>query len=137
MLEFIMRQIVTKQFAVLEDYYEKNDEVGLNLELRFSANKENRMIDASLLVKLLNNECPFLILEVGCLFEIKQNSWDQFAREENSIRIPKAVLCHLAMHAVGTARGVMHVKTEKTCFNCFILPPVNVVELVTDDFLVV
>jgi hypothetical protein len=37
------------------------------------------------------------------------------------------------MITVGTARGVLHAKTEGTTLNKFFIPTVNVVEMVTDD----
>ncbi len=37
------------------------------------------------------------------------------------------------MLCVGTARGILHAKTEGTAFNDFILPAINVEELVEED----
>ena len=39
------------------------------------------------------------------------------------------------MIAVGTARGILHAKTEATKFNQFLIPPINVVELIKDDII--
>ena len=40
---------------------------------------------------------------------------------------------HLSVITVGTARGVLHAKTENTPFNKFVLPTINVTELVKED----
>jgi len=42
-------------------------------------------------------------------------------------------MTHLSVMTVGTARVVLHTKTEGTFFNRFLLPTINVPELVTDD----
>jgi len=34
---------------------------------------------------------------------------------------------------VGTVRGILHTKTEGTNFNGFVIPTINVTELVTSD----
>lgn len=130
---FALKQIVTKQFAVIEDAFVESCPVSMNVELRFSVNSENRIIDTSAIFKFLNNNLPFLLLEVGCFFEIKDSSWKQFMDEQGNICIPKDFIRYLAMHTVGTARGALHVKTENTKYNRFIVPPINVTEIVQDD----
>lgn len=42
-------------------------------------------------------------------------------------------MAHLTTIMVGTARGILHAKTENTLFNQFLLPTIDVTELVTDD----
>ena len=49
--------------------------------------------------------------------------------------ILKVMLEHFAVQTVGTARGILHCKTEGSQFNGIILPPVNVTELVTEDMI--
>jgi len=40
------------------------------------------------------------------------------------------------MHTVGTARGVLHSKTESTPFNGLIIPPINVEQIIQEDIVV-
>jgi hypothetical protein len=49
------------------------------------------------------------------------------------LTIPKGFLAHLAMISVGTARGILHCKTENTIFNNFVLPLVNVASMIPED----
>ncbi|WP_321332025.1 hypothetical protein [uncultured Bacteroides sp.] len=130
---FVLKQIVTKQFATIEDAFVEGCPVSMNVELRFSVNSENRIINASAIFKFINNGLPFLLLEVECFFEIKETSWKQFIDEQGNICVPKDFIRYLAMHTVGTARGVLHAKTENTQYNRYIIPPINVAEMVQDD----
>jgi len=73
-------------------------------------------------------------LETSCEFKIDKESWDSFLQEDQkSIMFPQGLMTHLTTIMVGTARGILHTKTESTLFNRFPLPTVNVTELVTED----
>ena len=50
-------------------------------------------------------------------------------------KLPSGFVCHLAMLAIGTARGVLHAKTENTLFNKYLIPTINVAELIKDDII--
>nr|DAC76034.1 TPA_exp: hypothetical protein [Elizabethkingia anophelis]DAC76097.1 TPA_exp: hypothetical protein [Elizabethkingia anophelis] len=65
-------------------------------------------------------------------FEVKPDDWQNF-RNKNKIIIPKDLLAHLAMISVGTTRGVLHSKTEKTDYQLFTLPLIDVVDLIKED----
>ena len=43
-------------------------------------------------------------------------------------------LRYLATIATGTMRGIIHTKTESTALNPIVLPPLNLVETIKDDF---
>lgn len=74
----------------------------------------------------------FLKIQVSCHFKIEEGSWNQFI-QENKLIIPKSFLAHIAMITTGTTRGVLFAKTESTQFSKFIVPTLNVVELIKED----
>jgi len=74
----------------------------------------------------------FLIIEVSCEFDISSEFWKEFDNKDK-VRIPKGFMAHLAMITVGTTRGILHSKTENTKFNEFILPTLNITEMITED----
>jgi hypothetical protein len=39
----------------------------------------------------------------------------------------------MGMITVGTCRGILHAKTENTKFNQFLIPTINVAELIKED----
>jgi hypothetical protein len=76
-----------------------------------------------------------LILECGCHFALTEATWEQCRNSDNQVKIPKELLTHLAVIALGTARGVLHAKTEGTLFNHHIMPVLNLTEVFKDDLL--
>lgn len=136
MIAFKMNRISIEQFAILTQRL-PDDNPTLNLEtnLSFSAAVGAHMIVAKMRFAYLHNDAPLLILELSCQFELEQESWDSLI-EENKVVIPKDFLAHMAVHTVGTARGILFCKTEQTTFSQFILPPINVAEQITHDFII-
>jgi hypothetical protein len=47
--------------------------------------------------------------------------------------VPKDFIRQLLVIAIGTARGVLHTKTENTPFNRFILPVLDATNLIKED----
>ncbi|KHJ38947.1 hypothetical protein PBAC_08100 [Pedobacter glucosidilyticus] len=65
---------------------------------------------------------------------MKKQSWDKLKKEENNkLELPKNFLAHLLIITVGTTRGVLFAKTENTSYNQFIIPSLNIAELVNKD----
>ena len=80
------------------------------------------------------NEKIFLMIEAGCHYRIEENAWGTMIKEEkNELVVPKGFVQHLALLAIGTARGVLHAKTENTKYNRFIIPPTNVTNFIKKD----
>ena len=77
---------------------------------------------------------PFLLLEAGCIFGVSPQSWESFIQPDAKIiLIPEGFLTHLSVITTGTCRGILHSKTEGTAYNRFLLPTINVTELVKGD----
>jgi len=133
-VNFLLKRISTEQFAILEENFQPKRDVNLELGLGFRYSIEERMIGVFLKIKFLQKKAAFLVLEVGCHFEIDQEAWDHFLdKDKTAIVIERGFACHIAMITVGTARGVLHSKIENTEFNNFLLPTINVDGLIKDD----
>lgn len=76
----------------------------------------------------------FLKIQVSCHFKIEESSWSSLI-QENKLIVPKGFLAHLAMITTGTSRGVLFAKTEATPFSTFIVPTLNVAEMIKEDVL--
>lgn len=131
MIGFRMIMVKVEQFAILNKNL-LNEEVGFNTSLSFGFNVPKSEISVRTKYELVQLEEKMVILELNCLFEVRKEDLD-LLKTENKIVFPKEFLAHLAMHAVGTARGVLFSKTEGTIFNQFILPPINVASKISDD----
>lgn len=131
-VSFRLLNIVTEQFATfeIENLPETND---LKSELQFSINPKNRVVACRIKFQFLYENQPIVTLTVVCNFDVKENSWNNNIVSDKKIILPKHFLEHLCGITVGTSRGILHVKTENTFFNRFIIPTLNVSTLVKKD----
>ena len=131
MIGFRMFSIKVNQFAILEKELPQKD-VSLDTSLSYGFTPLKPEACITIKVELAQEDKPLVILETSCFFEIKKEDWDSLCKD-GKIIIPRDLVAHFAMHAVGTMRGILFSKTEGTPFCQFILPPINVSEKITED----
>ncbi|MBF4515584.1 hypothetical protein IRZ71_04485 [Flavobacterium sp. ANB] len=129
---FALIAIKTEQFALFEENYSSKKEMNVTTSLEFKINEGEKRIGVFATFTFDQTKKTFVKTQVSCHFVIDPNSWKSFIKE-NVIIFPKRFIGHLTMLTIGTARGVLHAKTEGTEFNKFILPVINVNELVDKD----
>ena len=131
-IAFRLLNIVTEQFATfeVENVPNEND---LQSDLQFSINPDVRIIACKMKFQFLHSSQPIVVLTVICNFDIEQESWNKNIIKKKKVTFPKHFLEHLCVITVGTARGILHTKTENTSFNKFIIPTLNVSHLVEKD----
>lgn len=132
---FTMTKIETKQFAIFEENYVKEEKLQMSVDLSFSVNTEKHIIGVSSKVTFSISDKLIVLLEVLCHFKIQEESWISFLHDYE-IKFPVDFLRHISMHTIGTSRGILHSRTENTIFNCIILPPINVTQIVTEDLII-
>jgi len=132
---FSLKQILTHQFAMIEDAYKSDQKVNFAFELNFSTNANDNMIRVGTKMRFEQNQVPFLLLETSCSFKIKEEDWKAMIKENDcaTIILPKDFATHLTMLTVGTARGVLHAKTENSDFNKFFVPTIDLTKIIKDD----
>lgn len=131
---FSLKKIQTLQFALLKENCKNVSDTDIKAGLGFGLDKENRMMQVKFNVVFENEKLPFIIAEVACFFEIAPDSFAGFKlTDDGKIIIPCGLAKHLSVLTVGTARGVLHSKTENTEFNKFLLPTINVQEMISED----
>jgi hypothetical protein len=129
---FTLKGIKTEQFAIFEENYVPKKETGLGSELQFKLDQTNKLIAVFLGFEFMQGKKIFLKIQVSCHFKIDEASWNSFIKKKN-VTIPKAFLAHLAMLTTGTSRGILFAKTESTQFSKFIVPSLNVTEMIKED----
>ncbi|AND65184.1 hypothetical protein AX766_12715 [Flavobacterium covae] len=131
-ISFRLLNIVTEQFATFEidNLPDAND---LQTDLQFSINPDNRLVACKMKFQFLHEKQPIVVLTVICNFDIEESSWNSNVISGKKITLPKHFLEHLCVITVGTSRGILHTKTENTTFNRFIIPTLNVSNLVAKD----
>ncbi|HBF88041.1 MAG TPA: hypothetical protein DDX39_05305 [Bacteroidales bacterium] len=128
-VKFGLRKISTVQFATFDSVDIKEETIKLNVGFGYGLNAGQKILGLHTRFEFLSNETPFIILNCVCDFEIDSKTWDSFINiVSNTLTIPHSLAIHLAMITVGTARGILHSKTENTKFNTYFLPTINVAD---------
>lgn len=131
---FALRKISTIRFATIEEVHKKKGEETLTTSVKFGINKEAHYLSVLVTIQYEKQKSPFLLAEVACDFNIVKPAWEKFKVEgSDAIEVPKGFITHLTVLTIGTVRGILHAKTEGTIFNGYVLPTLNVSELVTEN----
>jgi hypothetical protein len=131
-INFNLLKIKTDQFAVFEENFNKSEIVNLNTNLSFGLNSDDKVFLVTPKYTFEIQGKPFMTVQISCFFKIEDSTWNAF-KKKKQIVFPKDFVAHMAMITVGTSRGILHTKTEGTVFNEFILPPLNVSEMIGED----
>lgn len=132
--EFQLVDINTEHFAIFENHFIPKKTVELSSSCEFMMNTESRRIAVFVTFNFTCAQNTIIELQVSCHYEIENNKWAHFI-QNNEIRVPLGFARHLCMITIGTARGILHCLTENTNFKSFILPTINLAELVKEDLL--
>lgn len=131
---FVLQGIKTEQFAILNENFNHKKPVELGSQLQFKFDQNQKLIGVEVGFEYIQSKKVLLKIVVSCHFKIEVDSWQSFLTiQEGKLVVPKGFLAHLTMITIGTARGVLHTKTESTDFSKFILPAINVIEMIPDD----
>lgn len=138
-IRFILTKIITEQFAVLKDMYRSEVPFNVRTELSFGTQVENKVVVVSTSFRFESDDkqTPFIMLETRLFFNIEAESWNKlYDPDKNTLALEKGFARHLGVIAVGTARGVLHSKTEDTDLNHITLPLINVEEILQEDVII-
>lgn len=134
-LQFQLVKIDAPQFAIINDG-EFSNPLQINFELNFAVDNSFTSIKNALKIVFLNSSEPVMQLVVECYYAISKESWQEMTQQDNTIIVPVGFLQHLATITVGTARGVLFAKTVETNLDKYVLPLVNVIEMVKNDMVI-
>lgn len=129
-----MAKINISQFAILSER-PPEDNIEYDIGLGFKYSLEGQRIAAEFSYSYEDDKGKFLLLDISCEFDVHPDDWNA-AIKENVLTIPKVMLEYFAAQTVGTARGILHCKTEGTPFNYLIIPSVNVSKMIASDLVV-
>jgi hypothetical protein len=136
LISFKLSKITTEEFASFKVHNVDSD-FRLSTELKFGIEQNERFLAVIPSFTYFSKEIPFLKISVGCQFQIEEDGWlSMLDSAENKLVLNIEFIRHLTVIAIGTARGVLHAKTENTEFNKYFLPTINVEELLTQELVV-
>ena len=130
MIPYRISHIDTKQFAVFPDKFINGDIVNINTNYNFNLRSDWSQVRCSSAIQFVQKEQLILVLEIVCYFDIAPEGIE-FIKEQN--KVPVDFLRYMATIVVGTARGVIHARTEGTVLSSVVLPPINLVDAIKDD----
>lgn len=132
-IAFALRKIQTEQFATFEENLCQKDSVQLELGVAFGV-ADNHMLKCTTLFNFHCDKKVFIKLETACVFQIHEDSWHLIEnKEKKAFIIPEYFARHLAALTLGTARGILHEKTAGSQFNQYLLPTINLNDILKGD----
>lgn len=131
---FAIKSIETVEFATMSDAYKNGEKVGIATGFDLGLSNDDHALKVQFNLSFICEDRPFIILKVACDFAIEPKDFDKFKdKQGKKVTIPKGFLTHLAVLTVGTARGVLHAKLDNTDFDQFLLPSLNISQMIESD----
>lgn len=133
-INFTLVEIKVEQFALFPENFKSKKAVQMKTDLQFFLCNEEKSIRVVLGFTYEQQSKAFVKIEVGVIFRIMPEDFDKLKNvKEKQIVFPKDFMGHLTMLSIGTVRGILFAKTEGTEFSKFVLPTINVTEMITSD----
>lgn len=134
-LGFALIGLKTVSFAQIESAYKKTGETNLISTLGFGVDTDDHMITCNARFSFEKKENqPFLILEAQGVFAVSKTDFSKKIKQnDKSYLITKELATHFAVLTVGSARGILHAKTEGTIYNQYLLPTINIKNMIQED----
>ena len=129
-IAFNMSQIKIEQFAILID--EISDDLGINVNFGVQISDDYKSVRMLTQIRYTQGETIHLMLDLACIFSMAEESIKELTNNQRIV-LPRGFLVHMAIHSIGTARGVLHCKTEGKKMNLLVLPPINVDSIFPED----
>lgn len=134
MVRFRMFRISTGQFAILSADVPQGDvDINTNMELKHT--NDGSAIQVHATFSFNEKEKQVMVLDTTCEFAIHPDDLRSITKD-GQVVIPKELIDYFIAQTVGTARGILHCKTEGTPFNGIIIPPMNVTGMFKDDMVI-
>lgn len=134
-LGFAFVGLKTTQFATNDKAYRKTGNLELQTNIGFALDEANHVLIVEVQFDFLKKkDAPFLKIGLQGHFEMNTKGWKSLTESDGStIVFPQKLITHLVVLTIGAARGTLHAKTEGTVYNNYILPTVNVADLIHED----
>lgn len=134
-LGFALTGLRTVSFATIDAANKKTGKTILMTGLGFGLDIDDHVVTCNTRFSFeKKKDQPFLVLELQALFEIEKNDFlSKIKQDNNSYLIAKGLAIHFAVLTIGSARGVLHAKTEGTNYNEYLLPTIDVNSLIPKD----
>lgn len=136
-LGFALTGLRTESFAIIDSAHKKTGETDLTTSLGFGIDVDDHLVTCNIRFSFEKKKGqPFLVLEVQAMFDVEKSDFENKMKQPNGdYLIAKDLAIHFAVLTVGSARGILHAKTEGTPFNEYLLPTIDVNNMVSEDII--
>lgn len=117
------------------DLVDKNSIIEFGFQVSFNGDLKNRIIGCKTDYVFKQQSTVISSLTVYCYFMIEEG-FVKSKTVNNKLELSKDFLRYLATISVGTARGIQHAKTQGTDLNSLVIPPINLVSMDIQDFVI-
>lgn len=131
MIRFRMAKISVDQFAILADKA-PSEGVSYSVGFGFNVAANASRLACIFTIEFSFSEKPILKLSITCEFDIHEDDWN-YRITDGVLSISKEDLGFFANQTVGAARGILFCKTENSDFRDYILPPINLTDILDED----
>lgn len=122
--------IKTAQFALFPEKFINGRDITIQTSFSFGYNEALDSIRCISNFEYLQDENALMVSEIQCTFNISPEGTLELKKSK---KIPVDFLRYMATIVTGTARGIIHAKSEGTLLAGIILPPINLMEAIKDD----
>ncbi len=136
-VNFRLDSIKTSEFAIIDNISIDDNKVEILTAVGVGVNIKSCRISIETKFTFITDKVPFIILNSESSFIVDKASFTTLENSQSGkYIIPKDFIMHLSFIAVGTARGILHCKTENTLYNKYLLPTIDLTKIIDDDLTV-
>lgn len=133
-IPFDIKSIETEEFATIDSCYNSEAEIGINTGFSFGINKEEHSLAVKLAISFECDKGTFIKLTLACQFEVEEKAFQKFySKKSKFYTVPKGFYTHLCVITIGTARGILHTRLSNTKYKQYLLPSMNISEMLKED----
>ena len=129
---FALKGITTEQFATFSEHLDINKEAQVGHSFQFLLNPQLQQVGVAASFDFRQHESIIMKIVVSCHFRVGNDAWLSFI-EGNQVCLPVDFATNIFAITAGATRGVLSSKTEHTSFSKFILPLLDVQNIITED----
>ncbi len=132
---FLLHGMTTEQFAALDVPGFAGTADDIHWDLSFDLLPEERLITLCPLLTFQFADRPVLVLQTRATFQISEEDWVRILdAAAQRATIPVALMQHLAVIAVGAARGILHARVRDfPKHQHLLLPIIDLARVLTEE----
>lgn len=132
-IQFKLLDVQQLQFLTLTNQWPEG-ELQIGNQLNFNCDTEKRLIRCTVRFEFKQNDITQLMLDVQTAFEFARESWSaMYNLQQDSWILPAGLMQHLADITIGSARGILAIRSDEAGFPRLMLPLINTAQFIQQN----